>query len=124
MFKVRHTRLVRAALLLMLVLPALLACGGGGTPAPGSTDELEGTIRVSGAWALYPMMVKWGEEFQKVHPKVRVEISAGGAGKGAADALAGLVDIGMISRSIKQEEIDLDTFLATHNGSRYADKLP
>ena len=61
--------------------------------------ELQGTIRVSGAWALYPMMVRWGEEFRKIHPKVRVDISAGGAGKGIADALAGLVDIGMVSRS-------------------------
>ncbi|MDZ7332459.1 MAG: substrate-binding domain-containing protein [candidate division KSB1 bacterium] len=65
-----------------------------------------GTIKVSGAWALYPMMVKWGEEFQKIHPNVRVDISAGGAGKGVSDALAGLVDLGMVSREIKQEEID------------------
>jgi phosphate transport system substrate-binding protein len=65
----------------------------------------QGTIRVSGAWALYPMMVKWGEEYQKLHPELRIDISAGGAGKGAADALAGLVDIGMVSREIKPDEI-------------------
>lgn len=68
--------------------------------------EFSGTIKVSGAWALYPMMVKWGEEFQKIHPNVRVDISAGGAGKGVSDALAGLVDLGMVSREIKQEEIE------------------
>ena len=34
------------------------------------------------------MMVRWGEEFQKLHPKVQFDISAGGAGKGMADALA------------------------------------
>ena len=68
-------------------------------------SSLEGTIRVSGAWALYPMMVTWGEEFGKVHPKVRVDISAGGAGKGVADALANLVDIGMVSREINPEEV-------------------
>jgi len=67
--------------------------------------EFQGTVRVSGAWALYPMMVKWGEEFRKTHPKVRVDISAGGAGKGIADALVGLVDIGMVSREITSEEI-------------------
>jgi phosphate transport system substrate-binding protein len=68
-------------------------------------SELKGTIRISGAWALYPMMVKWGEEFQKINPAVRVDISAGGAGKGVADALGGLVDIGMVSREIRPEEI-------------------
>jgi phosphate transport system substrate-binding protein len=75
-----------------------------------AADELQGTIRVSGAWALYPMMVKWGEEFRKVHPKIRVDISAGGAGKGVADALAGLVNIGMVSREITQEEIRQGAF--------------
>jgi len=69
-------------------------------------SELEGTIKVSGAWALYPMMVKWAEEFQKIHPKVRIDLSAGGAGKGMADALGGLVDIGMVSREIYPEEIE------------------
>ena len=68
------------------------------------------TITVSGAWALYPMMVKWAEEYQKIHPDVVIEVSAGGAGKGMADVLAGLVDIGMVSRDIYQEEIDKGAF--------------
>jgi phosphate transport system substrate-binding protein len=68
------------------------------------------TIRVSGAWALYPMMVRWGEEFGKAHPNVRVDISAGGAGKGAADAISGLVEIGMVSREIKPEEMKQGAF--------------
>jgi phosphate transport system substrate-binding protein len=67
---------------------------------------LEGTVTVSGAWALYPMVVKWAEEFQKLYPKVKVDISAGGAGKGMADALAGVVDIGMVSREIYPAELE------------------
>jgi len=68
-------------------------------------SELEGVIDISGAWALYPMMVKWAEEFQSIHPNVKINISAGGAGKGMADCLAGVVDLGMISRDINDEEI-------------------
>ena len=90
------------ALILATLLPA---CAPSGTPAT-SGSELAGTIKVSGAWALYPMMVKWAEEFQKIHPKVRIDLSAGGAGKGMADALGGAVDIGMVSREIRPEEID------------------
>lgn len=71
-----------------------------------SRTELEGTITLSGAWALYPMAVRWGEEFQKLHPNVKVEVSAGGAGKGMADAVGGLVDIGMVSRDIDPSEIE------------------
>jgi len=73
-------------------------------------DEVSGRITVSGAWALYPMMIKWGEEFQKTHPEVQFDISAGGAGKGMADALAGAVDIGMVSRNIYPEEIEKGAF--------------
>jgi len=71
---------------------------------------LRGTVRVSGAWALYPMMVRWGEEFHKIYPQVTFDISAGGAGKGMADALGGLVDIGMVSREIYPEEIERGAF--------------
>jgi phosphate transport system substrate-binding protein len=56
------------------------------------------------------MMVRWGEEFQKIHPQVRLDISAGGAGKGMADALAGIADIGMVSRDIAPEEIAKGAF--------------
>lgn len=80
---------------------------GGSTPA---MPELKGKITVSGAFALYPMMVKWAEEFQKIHPGVRIDVSAGGAGKGAADALAGLVDIGMVSRGVFPVEVERGAF--------------
>ncbi len=87
--------------LLVLIIFALPACSGGATNA---TGELEGSITISGAWALYPMMTRWGDEFQKLHPRVKIDISAGGAGKGMADALGGAVEIGMVSRDILPEE--------------------
>ena len=67
--------------------------------------KLKGIITISGAWALYPMAVKWAEEFQKIHPDIKIDIAAGGAGKGMADCLAEVVDIGMVSRDIYPEEI-------------------
>jgi phosphate transport system substrate-binding protein len=69
-----------------------------------STNKLSGTISVSGAFALYPMMTVWAEEFTKLHPDVQFDVQGGGAGKGMTDTIAGAVDIGMISRSIKDEE--------------------
>jgi len=66
---------------------------------------LKGTITISGAWALYPMVVKWAEEFGKAYPGVKIDVAAGGAGKGIADCLAGAVDIGMVSRNINPQEI-------------------
>jgi phosphate transport system substrate-binding protein len=69
-----------------------------------NTGQLEGTITISGAFALYPMMQRWAEEFTKANPHVNFDISAGGAGKGMTDALAGAVDIGMVSRDVTSDE--------------------
>ncbi|MBI2757446.1 MAG: extracellular solute-binding protein [Chloroflexi bacterium] len=73
-------------------------------PTAAPADTLKGNIAVSGAFALYPMMTVWAEEFQKIHPNVTFDVSAGGAGKGMTDALSGAVDIGMVSRNITSEE--------------------
>jgi phosphate transport system substrate-binding protein len=94
---------------LLLALSTLSAC----KPSPEinpQESQLQGTITISGAWALYPLMIRWGEEFQLLHPGVRFNISAGGAGKGMSDVLANAVDIGMVSREIYSVEIEQGAF--------------
>jgi phosphate transport system substrate-binding protein len=94
----------------LIFLSSLLLGGCGQATGQPSEGDLSGTIAVSGAFALYPMMVRWGDEFRALHPGVQFDISAGGAGKGMTDVLSGAVDIGMVSRSIHQEEIDQGAF--------------
>lgn len=93
------------ALVAVTLLAMVVGCGspGGGAAQPAG-EELKGTITISGAFALYPMMQKWTDEFSKLHPGVQFDLSAGGAGKGMTDALNGAVDIGMVSRAITAEE--------------------
>lgn len=69
-----------------------------------AAPALKGQITLSGAFALYPLAVKWADEFKKLHPEVKIDISAGGAGKGITDALSKVVDLGMVSREIHPEE--------------------
>jgi phosphate transport system substrate-binding protein len=91
---------------LLVILAILGHLGAQTVPAQkGIGQNLQGTITISGAFALYPMVMKWSEEFRKFYPQVRFDISAGGAGKGIADALADMVDIGMVSREIHPVEI-------------------
>jgi phosphate transport system substrate-binding protein len=90
----------------VLSLSLILGCGKEKGSQKEAGESLEGTISLSGAFALYPLANKWAEEFNKVHPDIRFNISAGGAGKGMADALAGAVDLGMLSRGIKDEEVN------------------
>jgi len=91
----------------LFVIASLLLTGCGSSesqPAEAGTSQLSGTISISGAFALYPMMTVWADEFKKIHPDVEFDVQGGGAGKGMTDTIAGAVDIGMISRSIKPEE--------------------
>lgn len=90
---------------ILLIICSLLIIG-----KTKAQDNLEGDISISGAFALYPMTVKWADEFKKIHPNVRIDISAGGAGKGIADALSDMVDIGMVSREIYPEELSKGAF--------------
>ncbi|GAB4453432.1 MAG: phosphate ABC transporter substrate-binding protein PstS [Anaerolineae bacterium] len=111
--QVYPSRLVKLALAWMVAAFALSGCGGspamptsqpaqsGETPAPAAA-----TITISGAFALYPMVVRWAEEYKAAYPEVQFDISAGGAGKGMSDVLAGAVDVAMVSREIRQEEAD------------------
>lgn len=69
-----------------------------------NTDHPQGSFSISGAFALYPLTVKWVEEFRKDYPDIRVDVSAGGAGKGMVDVLADMVDLGMFSREVTPEE--------------------
>ena len=91
----RRIRLFAALPLAMLVAvacaaPAEQTAGAGGTGA-------QETISVSGAFALFPLMSLWAEEYQKINPNVQFDVQAGGAGKGMTDMLSGAADIAMLS---------------------------
>lgn len=90
--------LISASLLTAVALSAV-SCGGGS-----KEGGMDGELSLSGAFALYPLAVQWAEEFRSIYPDVRVDISAGGAGKGMTDALAGVVDLGMVSREVYPPE--------------------
>lgn len=103
-FRYKREKIMRYIHTLSVVLWAsvLCSCGGG---RPVREGELCGELSLSGAFALYPLAVQWAAEFGELHPGVRVDISAGGAGKGMTDALAGVVDFGMVSREIYRPEM-------------------
>lgn len=93
-------------LIVLIMGLALPACGGAGSAASGQQDS----IAVSGAFALFPMMTVWTEEYQKLHPGVQFDVQAGGAGKGMTDMLTGAVDIAMLSREPRPEEVKQGAF--------------
>lgn len=85
--------------LLLLLLPAVFCLHGcnGGRSAK--------NVTITGAFALYPIVVKWADAYKKDHPGTGFDISGGGAGKGLTDVLAGAADLGMFSRKLTDAEL-------------------
>lgn len=137
-----HNHRIAAALPALFVAIGLLAaaCTPAAPESAGSTAQGQvaaggenTTISVSGAFALFPLMSLWTEEYHKNHPNVQFDVQAGGAGKGMTDMLSGAADIAMLSREPRQEELDqgavlvpvtIDSVLATVNAQNpYLDQL-
>ncbi|MDP4268134.1 MAG: substrate-binding domain-containing protein, partial [Bacteroidota bacterium] len=97
---------MKKALYSLLIISILgIGCQSGKNKTKDNGKDLKGNISISGAFALYPLVVKWAEEFHKLYPNVKIDVSAGGAGKGMTDALSGMVNLGMVSRDVTKEEI-------------------
>ncbi len=85
----------------------ICACAGAEAPAaqaPAASGETT-ILSISGAFALFPMVTVWADQYKAANPTIDFDIQAGGAGKGMTDVLSGAVDIAMVSREIREEEI-------------------
>ncbi len=89
--KISHV--VGTNLVLGLVF-ALLLTGCGNQPN-GGTSEISGSIIVSGATALQPLVQQAAEDFMVDHPNAKIVVNGGGSGTGLSQVSEGQVDIGM-----------------------------
>ncbi|MBX3014772.1 MAG: substrate-binding domain-containing protein [Caldilineaceae bacterium] len=115
-----NARIVRTYLIPLLLLlavgcapvaPGATTGAAEGGEAPAASTGEQTTVSVSGAFALFPLMTLWAEEYQKIDPNLAFDVQAGGAGKGMTDMLSGVADIAMLSREPRQEELDQGSFL-------------
>jgi phosphate transport system substrate-binding protein len=73
--------------------------------APAYTSSgLSGTIRVGGSTSVEPLMQRMAEAYKAVNPGIEIEISGGGSGTGINEATEGIIDIGMSSRALRDNE--------------------
>ena len=72
-----------------------------------AASTLTGHVPVDGSSTVYPITEAVAEEFRKLHPKVRVEVSFSGTGGGFKKFCAAQTVINDASRPIKEREMKL-----------------
>jgi phosphate transport system substrate-binding protein len=63
-----------------------------------------------------PLVEALGKRFQKLHPEVAIEVATGGSSRGIHDVREGSCNIGMVGRSLKDDERDLLGFPIARDG--------
>ncbi|MBE9166216.1 phosphate ABC transporter substrate-binding protein [Pleurocapsales cyanobacterium LEGE 06147] len=81
-----------------------------------TSDRFQGRLVLTGSSTVAPLAAEIGKRFESEHPDVRVDVQTGGSSRGIADARNGVADIGMVSRSLKEEEADLQSFAIASDG--------
>lgn len=84
----------------------LAACGGN-KGAEQSADSLTGNVMIDGSSTVYPITEAVAEEFQKIHPDVKVSVALSGTGGGFKKFGRAETDINDASRPIKPAEDSL-----------------
>ncbi|MBI2969351.1 MAG: phosphate ABC transporter substrate-binding protein [Gammaproteobacteria bacterium] len=70
---------------------------------------------IIGSSTLAPVISEVAAAYEK-REGVRVDVQSGGSGRGIVDVRAGLADIGMVSRALKPDEADLDSYTVALDG--------
>jgi phosphate transport system substrate-binding protein len=99
-----------------IIYLGLQACTQSANTATQSTNRLQGKLVLTGSSTVAPLAAEIGKRFESQYPGVRIDVQTGGSSRGIADVLRGVADIGMISRSLKEEEQDLQGFAIARDG--------
>ena len=90
-------RIVCLALTVMLMLTMLAACG---------EKKVTGTVSTDGSTSMEKVIGALGEAFESKNSGITFTYNPTGSGSGITAVAEGRCDIGLSSRSLKQEEID------------------
>lgn len=70
----------------------------------GGSTALSGSLKLSGSTSVQPLAEKLAQVFMQNNPGVTIAITGGGSGVGVKDAAEGKVNIGNVSRALKDSD--------------------
>lgn len=73
--------------------------------APYAGSKPAGSVTISGSSSVTPVMEKLKEAYEAVNPGADIAVTQSDSSTGMADAIAGISDIGMASREVKDSEL-------------------
>lgn len=91
------------------IIIVIFLISGCGEPSVSSQDVIT-TLPITylenkGSDTIVNLALAWAEQYQQLHPEIRISVTGGGSGTGIAALINGTVDIANASREIKEEEI-------------------
>jgi phosphate transport system substrate-binding protein len=117
-FSPRASGVLLIALVTIVVAAALFAgCTGSteqGTPIHAPSNQLFGTLSVTGSTTVLPIGQKAAESLMASNANVDVQVSGGGSSIGVQSVGEGTADIGMSSRELKDAEMEKYPDLVKH----------
>lgn len=119
-FACRRSRMLNLgiALALGMVLPwCSPPCSAQGSA---SKSAPTGKLLITGSSTMSPLVTEMARRLEALYPAVRVEVRAGGSGRGIADVLEGKADIGMASRELAAQEKALFAIPIARDGVVFA----
>lgn len=102
--RMRTAGFLGSACLALLLASALAFAGCGSGGGSDTSGGYSGTVKVSGSTTVLPLAQEAAAMFMDDNPDALVEAQGGGSSVGITQVKEGVVDIGMSSRDIKQEE--------------------
>jgi len=111
-------RCVRAERLDGLIACATLLCvlALSGCGATTSEESRTQRLTITGSSTVAPLVAEMAQRFESEHANVRIDVQTGGSARGIADARRGLADIGMVSRSLNENERNLHAHVLARDG--------
>ena len=71
---------------------------------------------LTGSSTVAPLVGEIARQYESIHPGVRIDVQTGGSSRGINDVRNSVADIGMVSRSLKSTENDLQAFTIALDG--------
>jgi phosphate transport system substrate-binding protein len=93
----KHKRFIAVFILSVLSVTLMSSCGTGGNMKQ---------VVIAGSTSVQPFIQGLSEEYAELFPDIKVNVQGGGSSAGVKAAEEGVADIGMSSRSLRDEELE------------------